>query len=243
MAWYEDWFNSEDYLKVYKHRDSTEAEILVNLIQKKANLSKGSYVLDMACGAGRHSIAFAQKGFEVMAVDLSERLISEAKKNAIQAEVKIDFMQTDIRDLKLETYFDLVANLFTSFGYFETDEENFIVIEKAYHLLKQGGKFVLDYLNKSYLENNLIPTSTFSEKGRTITQKRSINNNRVEKKISIAKDGVINHFYESVRLYDFTELTDILEQAGFKLYDTFGDFDGNIFEQNSSSRLIIFAEK
>jgi SAM-dependent methyltransferase len=243
MTWYKDWFNSKDYLKVYKHRDSTEAEILVNLIVKKASLSKGSNVLDMACGAGRHSIAFAQKGFKVTAVDLSERLISEAKKNAIQAEVKIDFMQTDIRDLILKTHFDLVANLFTSFGYFETDEENFIVIEKAYDLLKQGGKFVLDYLNKSYLEENLIPASTFSENGITITQKRSINDNRVEKKISIAKDGVITHFHESVRLYDFTELKDILEQAGFRLNNAFGDFDGNIFEQNSSSRLIIFAEK
>jgi 2-polyprenyl-3-methyl-5-hydroxy-6-metoxy-1,4-benzoquinol methylase len=243
MTWYKDWFNSEDYLQVYKHRDSVEAEILVKLIQKKLNLLSGSYVLDMACGAGRHSIAFALKGYSVKAVDLSERLINEAKKNAIQANVNVDFVQADIRDLKIDKQFDLVVNLFTSFGYFETDQENFIVIQKAYDLLKSGGYFVLDYLNKNYLKKNLVPLSTFSENGTTITQKRTINKNRVEKEITIEKNRLINKFYESVRLYDFDELKDILEGTGFRIFKTFGDFNGNIFEQNSSPRLVIFAEK
>lgn len=243
MTWYKDWFNSEDYLLVYKHRDSLEAEILVKLIQKKLNPLSSSHVLDMACGAGRHSIAFAQKGYSVTAVDLSERLINEAKKNAIQANVNVDFVQADIRDLKLDQQFDLVVNLFTSFGYFETDKENFIVIQKAYDLLKSGGYFVLDYLNKNHLEKNLVPLSTFSENGITITQKRTINKNRVEKEITIEKNKSFNKFYESVRLYDFDELKDILEGTGFRIFKTFGDFNGNIFEQNSSPRLVIFAEK
>ena len=79
MTWYQDWFNSEDYLKVYRHRDSAEAKMLVNLILKNTSLSENSDILDMACGAGRHAFAFALKGFNVTAVDFSERLISEAK--------------------------------------------------------------------------------------------------------------------------------------------------------------------
>lgn len=243
MTWYKDWFNSEDYLLVYKHRDSREAEILVKLIQKKLNLLTSSYVLDMACGAGRHSIAFAQKGYSVTAVDLSERLIHAAEKNAIHENVNVDFVQADIRDLKLDKQFDLIVNLFTSFGYFETDEENFIIIQKAYDLLRPGGYFVLDYLNKNYLKKNLVPSSTFSKNGTTITQKRTIKENRVEKEITIEKNKSVNKFYESVRLYDFTELKDILEKTGFRIFNTFGDFNGNIFEQNSSPRLVIFAEK
>jgi len=243
MSWYKDWFNSEDYLLVYKHRDSREAEILVKLIQKKLNLLASSYILDMACGAGRHSIAFAQKGYNVTAVDLSERLIHEAEKNAIQENVNVDFVQADIRDLKLNTQFDLIVNLFTSFGYFETDEENSIIIQKAFDLLKPGGYFVLDYLNKNYLEKNLVPLSTFSENGTAITQKRAIKDNRVEKEITIEKNKSVNKFYESVRLYDFSELKDILERSGFRIFQSFGDFNGNIFERNSSPRLVIFAEK
>ena len=243
MTWYKDWFNSEDYLLVYKHRDSKEAEILVKLIQKKMNLITSSCVLDMACGAGRHSIAFAQKGYNVTAVDLSKRLINEAEKNAIQANVNVDFVLADIRDLILDKQFDLVVNLFTSFGYFETDEENFTIIQKAYDLLRSGGYFVLDYLNKSFLKKNLVPSSTFSGNGTTITQKRTITGNRVEKEITIEKNKSLNKFYESVRLYDFTELKTILEGTGFRILGSFGDFNGNIFEQNSSPRLVIFAEK
>jgi len=84
MTWYKDWFNSENYIKVYSHRDETEAEKLVELITKSIILQPGSSVLDMACGSGRHAITFAKIGFYVTAVDLSERLISEAKKNALQ---------------------------------------------------------------------------------------------------------------------------------------------------------------
>ncbi|MBT8379565.1 MAG: class I SAM-dependent methyltransferase [Ignavibacteria bacterium] len=243
MSWYRDWFNSEDYLQVYKHRDIVEAETLVKLIQKNTNLSKSSLVLDMACGSGRHSIVFAQKGFKATAVDLSERLISEAKNNAKQANVDIEFIQSDILDLKLEKKFDLVVNLFTSFGYFDTDEENIIVIKKANDLLNAGGYFIIDFLNKGFLEKNLIPLSTLSENTTTITQKRSINGNRVEKKITIEKDGIIKHFSESVRLYDIDELNNILQSVGFRLLKTFGDFNGNIFEPNSSPRLIIFTQK
>jgi cyclopropane fatty-acyl-phospholipid synthase-like methyltransferase len=228
---------------VYKHRDSAEAEILVKLIQKNLNLLKNSSVLDMACGAGRHSITFAQKGFNVTAVDLSERLISEAKKNAAQAKVTVDFLLTDIRDLRLDRQFDLVVNLFTSFGYFESDEENFSVFQKAYDLIKSGGYFVLDYLNSIRLEKYLVPTSIFSKNGTTIKQDRTIKGKRVEKKITIEKDDSIKHFHESVRLYDYSEIKSILEKTGFRIVESFGDFDGNIFEQNSSKRLIIFAQK
>ncbi len=243
MVWYKDWFNSEDYLKVYKHRDSKEAEILVNLIQKNSELQKGSKVLDMACGAGRHAIAFSRIGFEVIAVDLSERLIDVARKNLEQANVDIKFVRSDLRDLNLDIQFDLVVNLFTSFGYFETDDENLVVLKKAFEFLKDEGYFVLDYLNKTFLEKNLIPESKLMENGTSITQNRVIKGNRVEKKITIEKDDVITNFYESVRLYDYNELQEMLLLKGFKIKKLLGDFYGNKFDKNTSPRTIIIAQK
>jgi len=80
MTWYKDWFNSENYLRVYSHRDQTEAERLVELITKSLKLKINSSVLDMTCGTGRHAITFAKLGFKVTAVDISQLLISEAKK-------------------------------------------------------------------------------------------------------------------------------------------------------------------
>ncbi|MCW8803995.1 MAG: class I SAM-dependent methyltransferase [Ignavibacteriaceae bacterium] len=243
MTWYKDWFNSENYIKVYSHRDETEAEKLVELITKNLILQRGSSVLDMACGSGRHAITFAKMGFNVTAVDLSERLISEAKKNALQTGVKIDFVLSDILEYETSSRFDLVVNLFTSIGYFENDEENFSVIKKAYNLLNQGGYFILDYFNKDYLLKNLIPTTIFSENGFRITQNRSIEGARIVKKITIENDGSVEEFYESVRLYDYEEILNYIKKAGFATIKQYGDYFGNNYERETSSRLIIFASK
>ncbi|MCW9094304.1 MAG: class I SAM-dependent methyltransferase [Ignavibacteriaceae bacterium] len=243
MTWYKDWFNSKNYLKLYKHRDNSEAERLVGLIEKNVNLKPQSSVLDMACGAGRHAIAFAKNGFNVTAVDLSERLLEEAKKNAITAEVNIDFSLSDILKFETDRKFDLAVNLFTSIGYFEDDKENFAVIKKANSLIKVGGFFVLDYFNKDFLLKNLVPTSIISENGLKITQNRSISGNRVVKKIIIEKDGSIEEFYESVRLYSHEEIQSIVKCTGFNIIKEIGDFYGNAYEEETSPRLILFAKK
>lgn len=243
MTWYKDWFNSENYLKVYSHRDKTEAERLVALIAKSLKLKINSSVLDMACGAGRHAITFATQGFKVTAVDISQRLISEAKKSAEQAGSEIDFVLSDILDFEINKRFDLVVNLFTSIGYFENDEENYTVFKKAYKLLNQGGCFVLDYFNKDFLLKNLIPTTVFSEDGMRITQNRSIEGTRIVKKISIENNGASEEFYESVRLYSYEEILTFLNNAGFTTEKQYGDYYGNNFESNTSPRLIIFAMK
>ena len=243
MTWYKDWFNSENYLKVYRHRDETEAQSMLSVIEKNIKLNPGSSVLDMACGAGRHSIVFAKKGFRVTAVDLSSRLISEAKQNAQAASVIINFVLSDILDYETNEQFDLVVNLFTSIGYFENEDENYSVISKACKFLSKGGYFVIDYFNKDFLLKNLIPTSIISENGIKITQNRSIKGNRVVKKINIENDGTIDKYYESVRLYSYEEIKNMLTRSGFKITNEIGDFHGSQFEKNSSPRLILFARK
>ncbi|MCW9065916.1 MAG: methyltransferase domain-containing protein [Ignavibacteriaceae bacterium] len=243
MSWYRDWFNSENYLKIYSHRDESEAQRLVELITKNINLKSNSKILDMACGSGRHAIIFAKKRFDVTAVDLSERLLSEAKENSDQNSVKIDFVLTDILDFETTRRFNLALNLFTSFGYFDDDEDNFRVILKAYDLLTDGGYFVIDYFNKNYLLKNLIPTSVFSENGLRITQNRLIEANRVRKNIFIESNGSTQEFYESVRLYSYEEMITYIKKAGFNIFNEFGGYNGNYFNKESSPRLIIIAKK
>lgn len=243
MTWYKDWFNSENYLKVYSHRDETEAERLVELIAKSLNLKVNSSVLDMACGAGRHAVTFAKLGFKVTAVDLSQRLISEAKKSAKQEGVELDFILSDILEYETSKKFDLVVNLFTSIGYFENDDENYAVIKKANNLLNQGGYFVLDYFNKDFLLKNLIPTTVFSENGSRITQNRSFEGSRIVKKITIENNDSVEEFYESVRLYSYDEILIYFKKAGFTITKQFGDYFGNNYERETSPRLIIFAVK
>ena len=243
MTWYKDWFDSENYLRVYSHRNQEEAERLVELIAKNSNLKANSLVLDMACGAGRHALTFAKLGFKVTAVDLSQRLISEAKKNANLEGVELDFILSDILEYESNKKFDLVVNLFTSIGYFENDDENYTVIKKAYNLLNQGGYFVLDYFNKDFLLKNLIPTTVFSENGLKITQNRLIEGTRIVKKITIENNGSSEEFYESVRLYSCEEILTCIIKAGFAISKQYGDYFGNTYKKETSPRLIIFAAK
>ena len=241
--WYKDWFNTDEYLLVYKHRDRSEAEILKNLVLKNVEREKVKLVLDMACGSGRHAISFAQAGFDVTAIDLSENLLNVAKSNAEKEKVNVDFILSDIRKFNPEKKFDLVLNLFTSLGYFEKDEENGEVIQKAFELMNSGGWFVLDYFNKNYILNNLIPITVENIAGKRITQTREIKNNRVEKNIIIRNGEKESHYLESVRLYSKDEVIKILERTGFEILKIFGDFDGSKFDANNSPRLIVFSKK
>jgi 2-polyprenyl-3-methyl-5-hydroxy-6-metoxy-1,4-benzoquinol methylase len=243
MSWYKDWFNSEYYLKVYSHRNEEEADRLAELIIKYTQLKIGSNILDMACGSGRHSIAFAKRGYDVTAVDFSENLLSEAKKNSSNVGVQIKLFLSDIREFKSDIKFDLTLNLFTSIGYFDNDEENFAVVQKANELLKKGGYFILDYFNKDFLVDNLVPITILSVNGAKITQNRTIEGNRVVKYITIAKNDNVSKFHESVRLYSFDELNEVLTNFGFRVIKMLGDFNGSNFDKLNSSRVIFIAQK
>ena len=243
MEWYKNWFNSEEYLKVYRHRDQKEANELVQLVIKNIDVSKVKNVLDMAAGSGRHAIIFTEKGFNVTAVDLSENLLSIGKKNAENENVKIEFVHSDIRNFNPNIKYNLILNLFTSIGYFEKDEENYFILSKAYKLLENNGYFVLDYFNKNFVENNLVPTTVDEFDGSVITQNRFIEGERIIKEITIDNKGKINKYFESVRMFSKDELINMMEKLGFRIIKTFGDFMGNSFELDSSPRIIIIACK
>ena len=243
MNWYEEWFNTKEYLEVYKNRDDVEAENLAELILSNIIIEAGAKVIDMTAGAGRHAINFARRGFNVTAVDLSKNLLKVAKQNASVYNFNLDFIHSDIRNFQTNDKFDLVLNLFTSIGYFDTDEENFELFRKAYNFLKPGGYFVLDYFNRKYLEKNLIPSSVETINGTVINQNRSIQGDRVIKEIVIGKNGNTKKYFESVRMFSFNELQTELENTGFKIISTFGDLDGKPFVLESSPRVIIIASK
>ncbi len=207
------------------------------------NILPGADVIDLASGAGRHSILLAEKGYNVTAVDLSENLLEVARKTAEDLNLKVNFVNADLRNFCINSKFDLALNLFTSFGYFEKDEENFALFTKGFELLKPGGQFVIDYFNSNYIQNNLVPHSEGMINGKKVTQDRKIIGNRVIKNILIAKNGTKERYTESVRMYSDIELSSAIERSGFKIKNTFGDFDGSDFDLNTSPRIIIISVK
>ncbi|MGA7837307.1 MAG: class I SAM-dependent methyltransferase [Ignavibacteriaceae bacterium] len=241
--WFEDWFNTEEYLNVYRHRNEAEAKQLVDLLLKFISIPQEGNVLDLACGAGRHALLFAQKGYQVTAVDLSDKLLQVAKKTAEENKINIDFIKSDIRYFSTDKKFDLILNLFTSFGYFENDEENFKLFDIAYSQLEKDGYFVLDYFNSNFVKENLVEESVDELNNLKLIQKRHIENKRVIKDIIIRKNGSEQSFCESVRMYNKNELVSAIENAGLKIKHILGGFEGEDFDEEKSQRIIIISKK
>lgn len=244
--WFQEWFSNKFYLEMYRHRDSEDAKLMINLLQRSIPFNSKCKVLDIACGAGRHSLELARRGFDVTGFDLSEFLIGEAKKelkNSPEKNLKVKFMIADMRDFNFRKSFDAAVNIFTSFGYFENDGENFKVIGNASNSLKSGGYFVFDFLNKNYIEKNLVPYSRTNHKGIMMIQKRRIENGFVKKEIRIKKNKEVLNFTESLKLYSINEFKKVFNSYDLRVHNLFGDYFGNKFNENKSQRLIIIAKK
>lgn len=243
MEWFKHWFNSKEYLNVYQHRDKEDARELLQLVLNNIDTENVRTVLDMAAGYGRHAEILSNKGFDVTAVDLSEMLLNIARNNAEKENLNIEFVRSDIRKFNPDKKFDLIINLFTSIGYFDEDEENFKVLNKAYNLLAENGYFILDYMNKNFVRNTLVPLSVDKTDNGTIIQNRYIKGERIIKEIIIEREGKQNKYYESVRMFSYDELISIMQKIGFHVIKTFGDFLGNPFELENSPRIIIISRK
>jgi 2-polyprenyl-3-methyl-5-hydroxy-6-metoxy-1,4-benzoquinol methylase len=241
--WFEEWFNSKEYLDVYQHRNESDAKLLFELIIKHIEIPEKGKVLDLACGPGRHSILFARKGFTVTGLDLSENLLRVAESAARKEKLNIRFVKEDLRHIELSDKYDLVVNLFTSFGYFDKDEENYSIFRSASNFLKPGGYFVFDFLNSVFVERNLVRESKEVKSHENIIQRRRIEGDRVIKDIIIQYNGTTKTFYESVKMYRVGELKRAIKENGLAIKETFGDFVGGNFIEETSPRIIIIAQK
>ncbi len=251
--WYKNWFNNKEYLELYRHRNTADAKLVAKLLMKSVPISKGSKVLDLACGNGRHSVIIASKGLNVLGIDLSPFLISEAKKKLRSDYSKFkNSLRFEIRDMRKighKREFDLVVNLFSSFGYFDNDSENRRVISEVSGSLKNGGHFFFDFLNESYVRRNLVPIDMIKRNRKVIIQVREITGGFVKKNIVIIRNSSgkaypeINVFHENIRLFTFDELKKMFAHCGLRIIKTFGDYFGTRFTKTSSERLIILARK
>lgn len=238
--WFESWFNTEYYHILYKHRDFHDARyFLSNLIDFLAPF-QSAHILDLACGKGRHSIFLNEKGFEVTGADLSQESILEANKNSNE---KLHFVKHDMREVLKEFGFDYVFNLFTSFGYFDSQKEDEQVIKSINGNLKENGVLVLDYMNAVAVEAGLVPVEDKQIDGFHFSITRKVEGNSIIKNIQVKDDEKVLIFQESVARYRLADFKNMLYSCGFDILEVFGDYSLNKFDVNSSPRLILLARK
>lgn len=238
--WFKVWFDSPYYHLLYQHRDEQEAERFISNLLDYLKPQWNSRILDLACGAGRHSMFLANKGFDVTGVDLSTRSIRQAKLAEMD---NLHFYQHDIRNYFRINYFDYIFNFFTSFGYFENEGDNIKTLRAANWGLKDGGIIVIDFFNIHTVLQKLVPEETKVMGGVTFNIRRSVFNDRIVKEIEIVDGGEKGTFTETVQALELEDFQGYFAKMGFVLEQTFGDYNLNPYDPEHSDRLIMIARK
>lgn len=238
--WFRNWFDSPYYHQLYSHRDENEAEYFLSRLISELAIPEKSKVLDLACGKGRHAIFLEKKGLDVTGVDLSPNNIKEAKQFT---NANLRFYEADMRDVLADKKFNYIFNLFTSFGYFENDADNLKVLQAIYSMLENDGIFILDFLNVTKLKGELCVEESKKINGILFQISRHSCDRFIEKEIQFEDNGQAHVFAEKVRLLDFSTLKSMLNATQLQIIRTFGSYSLSPFDEKTSDRLIIIAQK
>ena len=240
IDWFSKWFDSKYYHILYKNRDQKEAENFLKNLSKLNFFKKDSKIIDIACGKGRHSLFLSDLGYHITGVDLSENSI----KHAQQFEKKnLKFDVSDMRKTYKKKSFDIALNLFTSFGYFEKEEDDISAIKAMSENLKKDGILIIDFLNSKKVISNLIKTETKEIDGVQFNITRKVEDNFIIKNIEVNHDEENMSFQEKVKALTKENFSKLLTFAGLQIIDTFGNYKLDKFNHQKSDRLIIIAKK
>lgn len=238
--WFRDWFSSPYYQILYRHRDRDEARGFIHRLMECTDIPKGGLVLDLACGAGRHSVELHGLGYRVVGIDLSEESIEEARQYETDG---LEFFVHDMRSLYWVDHFDAVLNLFTSFGYFHSPEQDQRTISGVSHALRPGGVFVLDFLNVQRALACMVGEERLSREGLEFIIQRSRQGNVIEKRITVLDGDAEMVFKEEVDILTLQDFERYFEIAGLELIALYGSYDLDPFDEAVSDRLIMVTRK
>lgn len=238
--WYRNWFDSPYYHILYKNRDYKEAELFIDNLLRFIDPKQGSKILDIACGRGRHSLYLSKKGFDVTGIDLSPASIEYAK---TYENSSLRFFVHDMRKVFRQNYFELAVNLFTSFGYFESEEDNLSALKSASESLKKEGLFVIDFMNSEKVMNELVKEEIKKENNIEFKIFRRVEENFVKKKIVFIDKGKSYSFEEKVKALNLKDFERYFKASNLKLVNLFGDYNLKEFVETDSERLIMICKK
>lgn len=220
-----------------------KADQEVEQIQSMLQLSDPAKILDLACGFGRHTNRLAQKGHIVTGVDSSSGFLKMAKEDARKRDLKVRYLKKDMRKIPFRREFDFVLQLFTAFGYY-SDDQNKVVLENVRRALKPGGQYLLDIANRDTIMKRWLP-STVDERGRNTMIDRmrfdpKTGKVHVRRTMLMGKRRIETRYF--IRVYNYTEISRMIEMAGMCIKEAFGGWNGAPFRADSN-RMILVVKK
>jgi SAM-dependent methyltransferase len=239
--WFASWFDSPHYHRLYGRRDDAEAARFVDALTLRLEIEPGARVLDLGCGAGRHSRRLASKGLRVTGLDLAANSIREAREHE---HALLRFRRHDMRMPFGRQRFDYVFNFFTSFGYFSDRREHLAVVRNMATALRPGGRLVLDYLNSRYAEARLVPEETAEVDGPAYQLTRWTDGRHFFKRIVIANGaGRPFEYVERVARFTLHDFERMFAAHHLNLEAAYGDYTLGAYETARSPRMILVARK
>lgn len=238
--WWRTWFGP-GYLSLYDAYLAERTPVEVDQIEALLRIQSPRRVLDLPCGQGRHSIELARRGYEVTGVDLSPFMLDVARKRATEAGVQVRWLEGDMRRPIGGESFDVILNLFTSFGYFADPADDQLVLAAGAAMLEPGGRLLLEVINGARIMNDFQSREWFTVGRAAVMEARTLDRSSqrmvVERTVSIPPDEETN--VHALRLYTGEQIDFAMRSAGFGQVDLYGDWDGEPLRPDSMRAIAV----
>lgn len=244
MHWYEDdgfWTDFSETMFSERRRAET-----ADVVARSPLLAfpAGSRVLDLCCGPGLYLAPLVRRGYDVTGVDLSAELLKRAEAGCADAGVDVRLIRADMLTHVEPDAYDVVLNVFTSFGYFDDPQGNFRVLRNAHASLAPGGQLLIDVMGKEVLAGWIGRPQIVELDGAYVVQRDTVLESwtRLRTDWTLVRDGVAREASITSFLYSAAELRTLFEDAGFTGVECFGGFDGEPYDHHAR-RLIVRGTK
>jgi SAM-dependent methyltransferase len=246
--------------------DNTEKQ--VNMVKSLVPIE--GLVLDMGCGSGKHTVLLAKASYNMVGLDVSPRLLAIAKRRSVQERVNAAFVRADMRFLPFRPeVFAAELSLDSSFGYLASESEDLRSLKETAKTTVHCGVFLVDVFNRERMVRRhrrsfgfgfqllllgLLPRVPYL--AGLFTWREYPSFCLLQKRNANAKSGLLRDLWvfrdkktgkiavaeHVVRLYGFSQLKALIEDAGLGVQTVFGSYEGNEYAE-SSSRLIVVVVK
>ena len=185
----------------------------------RTNSRKNFIVLDLACGTGNIALRLAKMGYDLIGVDASEDMLAEASRKAYDENLKILFLEQDMRELNLFGTIDAVVCVMDGMSYLLTEYDLLKAFKRVKLFLNPGGIFIFD-MNTEYKFKEMLGENSFTAEADGASYEwdnhydaaKGINEYRVTFTQTCGESFVEVHHQ---RAYPVNHICKLLKKAGF----------------------------
>ena len=250
------WFESENFWTqfapiMFDDARWAEAPTVAQYVKDIANLAPGSKVLDAGCGLGRISVELAALDLDVTGVDIIQSELDAAQDSAQAEGVELTLVNHDLRTFHAPNQFDCAVNLYTSFGYCDTIDEDMQILRNIAESVKSGGTFIMECTSRETAILYWTPGEEFERAGYKVVTHFEVTGAweglksqwtlypaDADLKKTPAPQPVVDHTFIQ-RLYPATFLRNKLMEFGFSKAEVYGDFDFSPYNENARTMVLI----